>query len=83
VHISETNYNRTADLGKVGSSPEIPADLNSLTETNVGPDNKRFILRSGPLPFASSAQTSASPSISSVFARRHPRDAAIEAESMT
>src|SRR5665811_1854265 len=37
---------RIADLGKLGSWPEILADLDSLTETEVEQDNKRFLLRS-------------------------------------
>jgi hypothetical protein len=41
---------RIADLGKVGSWPEILADLDSLTETEVEQDNKRFLLRSAPRP---------------------------------
>jgi hypothetical protein len=44
-----------ADLGKLGSWPEILADLDSLTETEVEQDNKRFILRSAPPPTASLA----------------------------
>ena len=46
---------RIADLGKPGSWPEIPADLDSLTETEVEQDNKRFLLRSAPCPAASLA----------------------------
>jgi transposase len=46
---------RIADLGKMGSWPEILADLNSLTETEVEQDNKRFMLRSVPRPAASLA----------------------------
>jgi len=44
---------RIADLGKPGSWPEILADLNSLTETEIQQDNKRFMLRSAPRPAAS------------------------------
>jgi len=46
---------RIADLGKPGSWPEILADLDSLTETEVGQDGKRFMLRSAPRPAASLA----------------------------
>jgi Transposase DDE domain len=46
---------RIADLGKPGSWPEILADLDSLTETEVEQDNKRFVLRSAPRPAASLA----------------------------
>ena len=46
---------RIADLGKPGSWPEILADLDSLTETEVEQDNKRFLLRSAPRPAASIA----------------------------
>jgi hypothetical protein len=46
---------RIADLGKLGSWPEILADLDSLTKTEVEQDNKRFMLRSAPRPAASLA----------------------------
>jgi Transposase DDE domain len=46
---------RIADLGRPGSWPEILADLDSLTETEVEQDNKRFMLRSAPRPAASLA----------------------------
>jgi hypothetical protein len=46
---------RIADLGRPGSWPEILADLDSLTETEVEQDGKRFILRSAPRPAASLA----------------------------
>jgi hypothetical protein len=46
---------RIADLGKPGSWPEILTDLDSLTETEVEQDNKRFVLRSAPRPAASLA----------------------------
>jgi hypothetical protein len=41
---------RIVDLGKPGSWPEILADLDSLSETEVEQDNKRFLLRSAPRP---------------------------------
>ena len=43
---------RIAELGRPGSWPEILADLDSLTETEVEQDGKRFILRSAPRPTA-------------------------------
>jgi Transposase DDE domain len=39
---------RLAELGRVGSWPEIIADLDSLTETEVEQDGKRFVVRSAP-----------------------------------
>jgi hypothetical protein len=41
---------RTAGLGKLGSCPEILADLDLLTETEAEQDNKHFMLRSAPRP---------------------------------
>ena len=49
---------RIAAMGEVApwaSWPEILADLDSLTETEVEQDGKRFVLRSLPLPAASLA----------------------------
>ena len=46
---------RIAELGRPGSWPEILADLDSLTETEVKQDNQHFILRSAPRPAASLA----------------------------
>jgi transposase len=46
---------RIAALGRVGSWPEIIADLDSLTETEMEQDGKRFMLRCAPLPAASLA----------------------------
>jgi hypothetical protein len=39
---------RIAALGRYGSWPEIIADLDSLTETEIEQDGKRFIVRSAP-----------------------------------
>jgi transposase len=39
---------RLAKLGRVGSWPEIIADLGSLTETEVEQQSKRFVLRAAP-----------------------------------
>ena len=58
---------RIANLGKPaaegeaesGSWPDIIADLNSLTETEVEQDGKRFLLRSPPRPAASLALSAA------------------------
>ena len=41
---------RIAALGRLGSWPETIADLNSLTETEIAYDSKRFIVRSAPRP---------------------------------
>ena len=42
-------------LGRAGSWPEIIADLDSLTETEIEQDGKRFVVRSAPRPAASLA----------------------------
>jgi hypothetical protein len=39
-------------LGRSGSWPEIIADLDTLTETEIGHDGKRFTVRSAPRPAA-------------------------------
>jgi hypothetical protein len=44
-----------ADKGACLSWPEVIADLDSLTETQVEQDGKRFLLRSAPRPAASRA----------------------------
>ena len=46
---------RIAAVGRAGSWPEIIADLDSLTETEIEHDGKRFIARSAPRPAASLA----------------------------
>jgi Transposase DDE domain len=46
---------RIAALGRSGSWPEIIADLDSLTETEIAYDGKLFIVRSAPRPAASLA----------------------------
>jgi hypothetical protein len=46
---------RVTALGRVGSWPNILADLESLTETEIEYDGKRFIVRSAPRPAASLA----------------------------
>ena len=46
---------RIANLGHAISWPDILADLDSLTETEVEQDGKRFLLRSAPRPAASLA----------------------------
>jgi hypothetical protein len=46
---------RIAAFGRSGSWPEIIADLDSLTETEIKQDSKRFIVRSAPRPAASLA----------------------------
>jgi len=46
---------RIAAIGEAASWPEILADLDSLTETEVEQDGKRFLLRSPPRSAASLA----------------------------
>jgi len=46
---------RIAALGRSGSWPQIIADLDSLTETEIEQDGKRFVVRSAPRPAASLA----------------------------
>jgi transposase len=46
---------RIAALDRSGSWPEIIADLDSLTETEIDHEGKRFIVRSAPRPAASLA----------------------------
>jgi Transposase DDE domain len=46
---------RIAAVGRAGSWPEIIADLDSLTETKIEHDGKRFVVRSAPRPAASLA----------------------------
>ena len=46
---------RIAALGRSGSWPEILADLDSLTETEIAHDDRRFLVRAAPRPAASLA----------------------------
>ena len=46
---------RISALGRSGSWPQIIADLNSLTETEIEHGGKRFVVRSAPRPAASLA----------------------------
>ena len=46
---------RIAAVGRAGSWPEIIADLDLLTETEIEHDGKRFVARSAPRPAASLA----------------------------
>ncbi|HXO85025.1 MAG TPA: IS1634 family transposase [Gemmatimonadales bacterium] len=46
---------RNAAVGRMASWPQIIADLDSLTETEIEYDGKRFIVRSAPCPAASLA----------------------------
>jgi hypothetical protein len=39
---------RIAALGRAGSWPEIVADLDSLTETEIAHEGKRFLVRAAP-----------------------------------
>ena len=43
---------RIVALGRTSSWPEIIADLESLTETEIEHDGKRFVVRSAPRPAA-------------------------------
>ena len=47
--------NRIAALDRAGSWPKIIADLDSLAETEIEHDRKRFVLRSAPRPAANLA----------------------------
>jgi Recombinase/Recombinase zinc beta ribbon domain len=53
--LKTTLEDRIAALGRSGSWPDIIADLDSLTETEIEYDGKRFIVRSAPRPAASLA----------------------------
>jgi hypothetical protein len=44
---------RITALGRTVSWTDIIADLNSLTETEIEQDGKRFVVRSAPRPVAS------------------------------
>jgi hypothetical protein len=46
---------RIADLGRTASWTAILADLDSLTETEIVHDDRRFLVRSSPRPAASLA----------------------------
>ena len=64
---------RIAAVGRAGSWPEIIADLDSLTETEIEHDGKRFVVRSAPRPAASLALRAAGvalpPTVREVAAR--------------
>jgi Transposase DDE domain len=51
---------RIAALGRDGAWPEILADLDSLTETEIVHDGRRFLVRAAPRPAASLALRAAS-----------------------
>ena len=53
--LKTTLEDRIAALDRVSSWPDIIADLDSLTETEIEYDGKRFIVRSAPRPAASLA----------------------------
>src|SRR5438309_5682528 len=53
-----------AALGRSGSWPEILADLDSLSETEIDYDGKRFVVRSAPRPAASLALSAAGVALS-------------------
>ena len=46
---------RITALGRDGSWSEIRADLDSLTETEIAHDGRRFLVRTAPRPAASLA----------------------------
>ena len=46
---------RIAALGRDGSWPAILADLDSLSETEIAHDGRRFLVRAAPRPAASPA----------------------------
>ena len=62
---------RVAELGRVGSWPEIIADLDSLTETEVEQDGKRFVVRSAPRPAASLAIRAAGVALPATVRQAH------------
>ncbi len=51
----QTRFRAAADKGAKASWPAVIADHDSLTETEVDQDGKRFLLRSSPRPGASLA----------------------------
>jgi hypothetical protein len=53
--VLKTELEERIALGRAGSWPEIIADLDSLAETEIEHDGKRFIVRSAPRPAASLA----------------------------
>jgi transposase len=53
--LKKTLEDRIAALDRTGSWPEIIADLDSLTETEIEHEGKGFIVRSAPRPAASLA----------------------------
>jgi hypothetical protein len=53
--LDETHWRTALPRSRYGSWPEIIADLDSLTETEIEQDGKRFIVRSAPRPAASLA----------------------------
>ena len=65
---------RIAALGRSGSWPEIIADLDSLTETEIEQDGKRFIVRSAPRPAASLALRAAGVALPPTVRRSPPTD---------
>jgi transposase len=62
---------RIAELGRVGSWPEIIADLDSLTETEVEQDGKRFVVRSAPRPAAGLAIRAAGVALPATVRQAH------------
>src|SRR5262245_23204043 len=58
---------RIAALARSGSWPQIIADLDSLTETEIEHDGKRFVVRSAPRSAASLALRAAGVVVSRIF----------------
>src|SRR5271170_7028352 len=69
---------RRAALGRPGSWPDIIADLDSLTETEIAQDGKRFIVRSAPRPAASLAIRAAGVALALLHRERHERRRIVE-----
>jgi hypothetical protein len=53
--VLKRRWKTIAALGRSASWPQIMADLNSMTETQIEQDGKRFVVRSAPRPAASLA----------------------------
>src|SRR5262245_25322337 len=65
---------RIAALARSGSWPQIIADLDSLTETEIEHDGKRFVVRSAPRPLPASPCVRPASRCRRPCARRRPAD---------
>ena len=72
--LKKAREDRIAALARSGSWPEIIADLDSLTETEIEHDGKRFMVRSAPRPAASLALRAAGVALPRLCARPSPAD---------